>query len=132
MLAELILAASLILTPAPEEAPPAPVWSGPVLTAEMGCNLYGPNGAETWYNMPMDAFFSFIYDLGFSGTPYVGANGVWYWSNADGDFVVVGAYLPKYPRGTYVQTSLGPGIVLDTGFFYYGEDQFDIATTWSI
>lgn len=133
MLAEIIISAFMVISTTPAEAPDtsaAIAWNGPILTAEMGVNLNGPNGAETWYCLPMSDFFAFVYDLGFEGTPFVDERGVWNWQNADGTFVVVGADLGKYPRGTYVETSLGPGIVLDTGYFYYGENQFDIATTW--
>lgn len=132
MIAEILLTA-LILTAQPAEEPtPRYEWSGPVLTAEMGCNLNGPTGAETWYNMPMDTFIQFLYDLGFEGYHYIREDGVHMWHDDTGDFVMVGAYLPKYPRGTVVQTSLGQGKVFDTGYFLYGEDQLDIATTWYI
>ena len=39
--------------------------------------------------------------------------------------------LNKYPRGTIVETSLGKGIVCDTGSFTQNSDtQLDIATDW--
>lgn len=45
--------------------------------------------------------------------------------------VMVAADLDLFPRGTIVETSLGPGIVCDTGeFIYDNPHQFDIATTW--
>lgn len=127
MIAEILLAA-LLLTAQPAE--PVQTWDGPVLTAEMGCNLNGPSGVETWYNMPMDGFIQFIYDLGFEGYHWIREDGVHMWNDGTGDYVICGGYLPTRPRGTKVQTSLGPGIVLDTGYFYYGEYQLDIATIW--
>lgn len=127
MIAEILLAA-LLMTAQPAE--PAQIWDGPVLTAEMGCNLNGPSGVETWYNMPMDGFIQFIYDLGFTGYHWIREDGVHMWNDGTGDYVICGGYLPVRPRGTKVQTSLGPGIVLDTGYFYYGEYQLDIATIW--
>ena len=143
MIASLALAA-LVLTAQPQEIAEQPQelpehtyayeqeWDGPVLNAYMGCNLYGPSGVETWYNMPMGAFIDFIYDLGFTGYHWIRWDGVHMWNDGTGDYVICGGYLPKRPRGTKVQTSLGPGIVLDTGYFYYGEEQLDIATTWVI
>lgn len=127
MIAEILLAA-LLLTAQPAE--PVQTWDGPVLTAYMGVNLYGPSGVETWYNMPMDGFIQFIYDLGFTGYHWIREDGVHMWNDGTGDYVICGGYLPVRPRGTKVQTSLGPGIVLDTGYFYYGEYQLDIATIW--
>ena len=127
MIAEILLAA-LLLTAQPAE--PVQTWDGQVLTAYMGVNLDGPSGVETWYNMPMDGFIQFIYDLGFEGYHWIREDGVHMWNDGTGDYVICGGYLPVRPRGTKVQTSLGPGIVLDTGYFYYGEYQLDIATIW--
>lgn len=127
MIAEILLAA-LLLTAQPAE--PVQTWDGPALTSYMGVNLDGPSGVETWYNMPMDDFIQFIYDLGFTGYHWIREDGVHMWNDGTGDYVICGGYLPVRPRGTKVQTSLGPGIVLDTGYFYYGEYQLDIATIW--
>lgn len=142
MIAEIAIALGMIMLQ-PIEEPAQPVvqetvtteaeyyWDGPVLTAEKGVND-GPSGKETWYNMPMDSFIQFIYDLGFEGYHWIRWDGVHMWNDGTGDYVICGGYLPVRPRGTKVQTSLGPGIVLDTGYFYYGEYQLDIATTWVI
>lgn len=121
MIAEIMLAA-MVMT--------APVYTP--LTAPMGVNFDCPMAAETWYNLPMEGLIDFLYDLGWEGYHFVREDGVHMWHNSQGDFVMVGAYLPKHPRGSYVETSLGPGIVADTGYFYYGEDQIDIATTWAL
>lgn len=123
MFKEMVAAALIFLAP-------IPAWTGPVLTPEMGVNMNGPTGVETWYDEPMEEFVGFLYDLGWEGYHYIREDGVHIWNDGTGDYVMVGAYLPKYPRGTKVQTSLGPGIVADTGYFAYGEDQLDIATTW--
>ena len=59
-----------------------------------------------------------------------------YWVREDGakmlgDYVIVAADLNKYPRGSIVDTSLGQGIVCDTGSFTQNSDtQLDIATDW--
>lgn len=48
-----------------------------------------------------------------------------------GDYIMVAADLNKHPRGSIVETSLGQGIVCDTGSFTYTSDtQLDIATNW--
>lgn len=59
-----------------------------------------------------------------------------YWVREDGakmlgDYVMVAAHLDIRPRGTIVETSLGKGIVCDTGGFAAGNPtQLDIATAW--
>lgn len=48
-----------------------------------------------------------------------------------GDYVIVAANLDVHPRGSTVETSLGTGIVLDTGgFAAENPTQVDIATDW--
>ena len=48
-----------------------------------------------------------------------------------GDYVMVAANLDIRPKGTLVETSLGTGIVCDTGGFANSNMyQLDIATTW--
>jgi 3D (Asp-Asp-Asp) domain-containing protein len=59
-----------------------------------------------------------------------------YWVRSDGvkmlgNYVMVAADLNIRPRGSLVETSLGTGIVCDTGTFIYSNHyQLDIATTW--
>lgn len=59
-----------------------------------------------------------------------------YWVREDGvkmlgDYVMVAAHLGIRPRGSIVETSLGKGIVCDTGGFAHGNPtQLDIATAW--
>ena len=59
-----------------------------------------------------------------------------YWVREDGvkmygDYIIVAANLDNYPRGSLVETSLGTGIVLDTGEFAVNNpEQFDIAVDW--
>lgn len=55
MLAAIVTAAFLMVAP--------PAWDGPVLTPEMGVNMNGPSGVETWYDEPMDDFIQFLYDF---------------------------------------------------------------------
>ena len=48
-----------------------------------------------------------------------------------GNYIMVAANLDRYPKGTIVETSLGMGIVCDTGEFAVSNpNQFDIAVTW--
>ena len=47
-----------------------------------------------------------------------------------GDYVMVAADLNIHPRGMVVETSLGKGLVCDTGDFAEIGDWYDIATNW--
>lgn len=103
----------------------------PYLTNTMGRNLNGPSGQETYYNMDMSGVVSMMRNIyGFSEEEYP------YWIREDGckmlgDYIMVAAGLSVRPRGSLVQTSLGMGIVCDTGGFAYSDPyQLDIATAW--
>lgn len=101
-------------------------WSGSVLTASMGVN-YGPSGKETYYNLNMSGVVSIMRSMG---------NNDEYWVRSDGakmlgNYVMVAANLSVHPRGSLVETSLGTGIVCDTGGFAASNaNQIDIATNW--
>ena len=113
---------------------PAPTFTDgyiyPYLTSTMGRNLNGPSGQETYYNMPMEGVVSMMRNLGFSESEYP------YWVREDGckmlgNYIMVAAGLDVRPRGSLVQTSLGIGLVCDTGGFAYNDPyQLDIATAW--
>lgn len=102
-------------------------WDGPILTATKGVN-WGPSGKETYYNLPMDGVIEIMrvycdnYDE--------------HWIREDGchmlgDYIMVAADLSIRPRGSLVPTSLGMGIVCDTGgFIYINAYQLDIAVVW--
>lgn len=100
--------------------------NGNCLTASSGV-FYGPSGKETYYNLDMSSVISTMRALG---------NNDEYWVRNDrakmlGDYVIVAADLNKHPRGSIVDTSLGKGIVCDTGsFIFYSDTQLDIATNW--
>lgn len=89
--------------------------------------FYGPSGKETYYNLDMSGVISTMRGMG---------NNDEYWVRMDGakmlgDYIMVAADLNKHPRGSIVETSLGQGIVCDTGSFTYTSDtQLDIATSW--
>lgn len=103
-----------------------PTWNGSVLSASAGVN-YGPSGKETYYNLDMSGVVSIMRGMG---------NNDEYWVRADGckmlgNYIMVAANLSVHPRGSLVETSLGTGIVCDTGGFASGNaNQLDIATTW--
>ncbi len=91
---------------------------------------YGPSGLETYYNLPMDGIVSVMRGMGYSESEYP------YWVRDDGckmlgSYIMVAADFGIRPRGSIVPTSLGAGIVCDTGGFIYNNPyQLDIATTW--
>lgn len=90
----------------------------------------GPSGKETWYNLPMAGVVKIMRGHGFTEEQYP------YWVRDDGckmfgDYIMVAANLDLRPRGTVVETSLGPGIVCDTGSFAKKDTTaLDIATNW--
>lgn len=103
-----------------------PSWNGSVLTPSAGIN-YGPSGKETYYNLDMSGVVSIMRGMGNNDNYWVRGDG----AKMLGDYVMVAANLNVHPRGSLVETSLGTGIVCDTGSFAYGNaTQLDIATSW--
>jgi hypothetical protein len=101
-------------------------WSGAVLNKTAGV-VKGPNGKETYYNLNMSKIVDNLKKAGYDSEYWVRNDGV----KMFGDYIMVAANLSKYPRGTVVETSLGTGIVCDTGDFVKGSGiTFDIATAW--
>ena len=104
-------------------------YNGGKLTKSRG-TIQGPSGKETYYNLNMSGVVSIMRRQGFSEAEYpynVRADGV----KCLGPYVMVAAHLGKRPRGSKVQTSLGTGIVCDTGGFASSNPtQIDVATTW--
>lgn len=97
-----------------------------VLTASNGVNYYG-NQKETYYNLNMDGVISIAQSQGIEGEYWVRDDGC----KMYGDYIIVAANLDTHPRGSLVETSLGTGIVLDTGGFAASDpNQVDIATEW--
>lgn len=96
------------------------------LNASDGVNQY-QGRKETYYNLPMRRVVDRADANGLGG---------WYWEREDGAkmygyFVIVAADFDKYPYGTIIDTSLGCGIVLDTGeFAAKNSDLVDIAVNW--
>lgn len=104
-------------------------YSGAKLSRSRG-SIQGPSGKETYYNLNMNGVVSIMRRMGFSESEYpynVRADGV----KCLGPYVMVAAHLGKRPRGSKVQTSLGTGLVCDTGGFAANNPtQVDVATTW--
>ena len=107
----------------------AAAWDGTRLTSQAG-RIMGPSGQETYYNLPMEQLVQMLRSLGFSEAEYpyhVRADGV----RMLGDYVMVAADLSLRPRGSLIMTSLGVGIVCDTGSFALSDPtQLDIAVDW--
>lgn len=99
------------------------------LTAGKGVH-YGPSGKETYYNLNMGGCVSIMRELGYSESEYP------VWTRSDGvkmfgDYAMIAAELGFRPKGTLVETSLGTGIVVDTGGFATSNPtQIDIACNW--
>ena len=101
-------------------------WKGPVLTKSRG-TIMGPSGKETYYNLNMDGVVRIMRRMGNNDEYWVREDGV----KMLGDYVMVAANLDIRPRGSLVETSLGMGIVCDTGTFAKRNPyQIDIAVTW--
>lgn len=104
-------------------------YNGGKLTKSRG-TIQGPSGKETYYNLNMSGVVSIMRRMGFNESEYpynVRADGV----KCLGPYVMVAAHLGQRPRGSKVQTSLGTGIVCDTGGFAANNPtQIDVATAW--
>ena len=97
-----------------------------ILTKRGGVNYFDGH-KETYYNLPMKKVVSNAQNRGIEGN---------YWEREDGakmlgDYIMVAADQSIHPYGSIVATSLGDGIVVDTGtFIKTNPQQIDIATTW--
>ena len=101
-------------------------WDGPVLNSFAGI-IEGPSGNETYYNLDMSGVVSNMQNLGYNYKYWVRNDGV----KMFGDYVMCAANLETRPKGTIIETSLGTGIVCDTGgFVSWDPNRLDIAVTW--
>jgi hypothetical protein len=102
---------------------------GSCLTPSAGV-YNGPSGKETYYNLDMSGVVSIMRGMGYGEEEYP------YWVREDGakmfgPYVMVAAELSSRPKGTLLPTSLGTGIVVDTGGFAASNPtQLDIAVNW--
>lgn len=89
--------------------------------------FYGPSGKETYYNLDMSGVISIMRGIGNNDPYWIRSDGV----KMLGNYVMVAANLNIRPRGSLVETSLGTGIVCDTGGFALSNPtQLDIAVNW--
>lgn len=101
-------------------------WDGPVLNSYVGI-VSGPSGNETYYNLNMSGVVANMESLGYDYDYWIRDDGV----KMYGDYVMCAADLSTRPKGTVVETSLGEGIVCDTGgFVSWDHNRLDIATNW--
>lgn len=102
-------------------------WTGEKLNKYDG-TADGPSGKETYYNLNMSRCIYYMQQLGYYEKYWVRSDGAKMYGNA----IMVAADLQKYPKGTLVETSLGTGIVVDTGDFTTNGSgvALDIAVTW--
>ncbi len=96
------------------------------LTPQKGVNNFKGH-RETYYNLPMGLVCSNATARGIEGNYWVREDG----AKMFGMYVIVAANQALHPYGSIVETSLGLGIVLDTGTFIetYPEG-YDLAVTW--
>lgn len=109
-----------------EEVPVAYTWEGEKLNAVNGV-VQGPSGKETYYNLPMEGVLEIMRGAGFTEDVYP------YWIREDGvkmlgPYVICACDQTIRPLGTIVDTTLGQGIVCDTGNLE--PYQVDIAVSW--
>jgi hypothetical protein len=101
-------------------------WDGQRLSPAAGA-VWGPSGRETYYNLDMSGVISIARNEGIEGEYWVREDG----AKMYGSYVICACGFDVRPRGTVIETSLGPGICLDTGGFAYTDPyQVDIATNW--
>ena len=105
---------------------PNPVPTGAHLTRDGGTfNFEGHS--ETWYNLDMSVVVQVAQSKGIAGEYHVRSDG----AKMLGDYIMVAACYDVHPYGSLVNTSLGMGIVVDTGgFVAWNPTGIDIATTW--
>lgn len=104
----------------------AAAYNGAVLNPMAG-TIQGPSGRETYYNLNMSGCIANMRALGNNDPYYVRADGV----KMLGNYVMVAADFATRPLGSIVETSLGTGIVVDTGSFALSNpNQIDVAVTW--
>lgn len=105
---------------------PNPVPTGPHLTPESGTFTFEGH-TETYYNLPMDVVVQVAQSKGIAGEYHVRSDG----AKMIGDYIMVAADYSVHSYGSLVNTSLGMGIVVDTGgFIAWNPQGIDISTTW--
>ena len=89
--------------------------------------FYGPSGKESYYNLPMNRVVEYMRLEGYDLRYWIRSDGV----KMFGQYVMVAADLEIRPKGTILQTSLGPAMVCDTGAFARKDSTaLDVAVDW--
>lgn len=102
-------------------------YNGQVLSASAGRVASPAGGTESYYNLEMSQVVANANAQGISGSYWVRADGV----KMLGDYVMVAANRNVHPQGSIVQTTLGTGVVVDSGTFSISSPQdLDIAVNW--
>jgi len=105
---------------------PTPVPADGVLTKSKGTVQFEGH-KETYYNLPMNKVVSNAHKRGIEGEYTEREDG----AKMLGDYIMVAADQKIHPYGSLVNTSLGMGIVVDTGtFIMTNPQQIDIAVNW--
>lgn len=105
---------------------PNPVPTGPHLTPASGVFEFEGH-TETYYNLDMSVVVSVAQSRGIAGEYHVRSDG----AKMIGDYIMVAACYDVHPYGSLVNTSLGMGIVVDTGAFTaWNAGNVDISVTW--
>ena len=116
-----------------------PSWNGRKLSRKLG-TVKGPSGKETYYNLNMLGIINSLKSHGsvwqdidpalrqnVAGDYYVRSDGC----KMLGPYIMVAAHLGVHPRGSLVETTLGTGVVVDTGAFARSNaHQIDVAVNW--
>lgn len=114
-------------------------WNGRKLSRKLG-TVEGPSGKETYYNLNMLGIINSLKSHGsvwqdidpalrqnVAGDYYVRSDGC----KMLGPYIMVAAHLGVHPRGSLVETTLGTGVVVDTGAFARSNaHQIDVAVNW--
>lgn len=100
--------------------------SGACLNPTGGIYWFGDQ-LETYYNLDMSVVVDVAHQNGIAGDYWVRDDGC----KMLGDFIMVAACYDVHPYGSTVTTSLGTGIVVDTGEFAANNPtQIDVAVNW--
>ena len=106
---------------------PNPVPTGPHLTPQSGTFTFEGH-TETYYNLDMSVVVQVAQSRGIAGEYHVREDG----AKMIGDYIMVAADYSIHPYGSLVNTSLGMGIVVDTGgFIAWNPTGIDIAVSWT-
>lgn len=94
-----------------------------ILTARLGKIQYN-NHIETWYDLNMSKVIANVQAAGIPYEYHIREDGV----KMLGDWVIVASH-PSVPKYSFIETSLGTGIVLDRHEMA-DKNLYDIATDW--